>query len=204
VDQAAPFSGVSVILEIVEDMTAALRRIEDSRAISAAESRQLDTLELLRDGLRLALPRATSAAFMGSVAAPLIELLSQAHDATAAGIAIPDLLDMRAAVPRGGPHWHPLQLSIESLTWCGVTRTVDDLRLICQVGVSSIERQQQLDCMRELQSALATVIDLDATHRRFHRANARVQAGMADAAKSITDQLPAIRAEAAAIRARRR
>jgi len=203
VDQGAPFSGVSVILEIVEDLVTALRGREDDRALSAAEAAQLDKLELLRDALRLALPRAQSAAFMSNIAvvAPLLVLFECASAATQSGIPMPDLLGMTNVTPRRA-RWRPLALSMESLAWLGVTRIADDLRLICQVGAASTERQRQLALMRDLQSGLSTLIELDARHRRFHQANARVQAGFADGAKIVGDHLPAIRAEAAAIRAR--
>jgi hypothetical protein len=187
----------------MERMTDALHRIEDDRELSAAESRQLDTYEFLRDALRLALPSANSANFMLQVSGALTELFRHAHEATVISIPMADLLGMRAAMPRG-PRWNPLLLGIESLAWCGVTPIVDDLRLICTTGDATPERQRQLAIMRDLQGALAMLIELDAAHRRFQRANARVKSLLTDTAKTIGDQITIVRAEAAGIRARRR
>lgn len=146
-------------LDIVDALVAELRGIEDDRALDAGEAAQLDKLELLRDGLRIALLRAQSAAFTVSVAVPLIERFTAAHVASQAGRPIAELLGMQGAIPRGR-RWRPLRLGIATLAWLGTTRIVDDLRLICSVGEATPERPQQLALMRGLQAGPSRLVEL--------------------------------------------
>jgi hypothetical protein len=200
-----PVSAVSLISDVLGAAVAALDRIGNERGLSDAEIRQLDALAGCYKEARAARPLAFALFVIGS-AAPLRKALRRAQDATQLGIPIVELLGMQSAAPSG---WRRrLPISIEGLLWLGVTRLVDDLSMICAVGVSSPERQVQLEASRGLQAALGSAVEL-ALHQtappdqKVDRAAARVNGAFASASNAIGTDLAAIRAEAAAIRANR-
>jgi hypothetical protein len=200
-----PVSAVSLISDVLGAMVAALDRIGNERGLSDAEIRQLDALDGLLKEARAARPLAFELFVIGS-AAPLREALRRAQEATQLGVPIVELLGMQSAVPRDWRHRRPI--SVEGLLWLGTTRLVDDLSLICAVGVSSAERQEQLEASRVLQAALGSLAEL-ALHQtappdqKVDRAAARVKAAFASASNAIGGEVVAIRAEAAALRGRR-
>lgn len=201
----APFSAVSLIVDALSERLATLNRIECERGLSANEFRQLEILEPLHEAARATVPLAFELFVVGS-AAPFREAIRRAREAAQPDIPVAELLGMREAVPSG---WrHRLPLNIETLLWLGVTRLVDDLSLICAVGVSSPERQEQLEASRRLHAASGRTVELalqaSAPDQKVARATARLKAAFASASEIIGAEVAAIRAEAAEIRARRR
>jgi hypothetical protein len=197
------FSWVAVVLYYVADPAAgALDRLGNQRGLSAAELRQVEQFEALRTQARTLLPRARSAYSLAS-ADPLREQLQRCTEAAQAGIPLVELLHMRGAVPGD---WHGLPPTIDTMLWLGVRRLADDLSLICAVGASSPERQKQLAAVRDLQGALGRVLRASLQHSPSQPAKqtmAKADAKFTRATLAIEDELPAIRAEAAAIRAPR-
>jgi hypothetical protein len=203
---AARFSTVSLVADVLGALVAALDRTGNERGLSADEIRQLETLEALHREALAIRPYAFEMFVVGPPTVRFREALRRARDATHPPISIVELLGMQGAVPSG---WRlRLPLSLDGLLWLAVTRLTDDLSLSCAVGVSSPERQEQLEASRRLHAALGGAVKhaLQQTpppEQEVARATARVKAAFASASEIIGAELAAIRAEAAAIRARR-
>ena len=130
--QATRFSLVSLIAEALSERVATLNRIGCERGLGANDIRQLEILEPLCEAARAVSPLAFESFVVGS-AAPFREGIRRAREAVQPDIPVAELLGMRDAVPSG---WRRrLPLNLDTLLWFGVTRLVDDLSLICAVGV---------------------------------------------------------------------
>ena len=201
-DQAPPFSWVAVILDVVETVSAALDRLGNERGLTTGELGQLDQFQKAEIEALSLLFRSRSFCTNGN-ADPLREQLRRCAEATQAGRPLVELLDMRSTVPGD---WHRLPPNTETMLWLGITRLAEDLALIAAIGVSSTTRQEQLAVMRDLQAAQGGVIRVAlqrGSQPQQQRANARSESQFNRATNAIRDDLRAIRAEAAAIRARR-
>ena len=200
VEDAAPFPAVAVVLFVIAAVTVELRRIEDSRALSAAEASQLDALARLEDGLQLALPRANDRDFMIGAQPSLTVLLEAANTATLEGVAVIDLLEIGAGVSQGRK-WRRFTLQLDHLMWLGVAQLADALRVI----VYSLSpppqpvRKRQLAALSPLQGELARVVELELNDPWIVDAAKRVREWLAAAAAAVGEDMPLILHEAPAI-----
>lgn len=200
------FSAASVAADVASAAVAALEARGNERGLSEAELAQLAAFEALRAEACAAVPGSRSVyRHRGGRTVPFRDQLQRCAMATAAGMPLMDLLGMRGAVPADR---HRLPLTIDTLLWLGVTRFADALALVCASGSSTAQRQQQLAAIRDLQGALGKVIRAtlrpSSSDQDVERATARADAKFTRATDAIGDDLPAIRAEVAALRARRR
>jgi hypothetical protein len=201
------FSAASVIAAVAEKAAAALDHLADERGLDDAELARFGAFEALQAEANAMLPRSRSmyAHARDRSTAPWREKLDRCAAATGTGIPLVELLGMRGSVPGD---WHRLPLTLDTVLWLGVTRLADDLSCICAGGASSPRRQKQLATVRDLQGALGRVIRLSLQasppEKDFQRATGRADAKFTRVTDLIGDDLPAIRAEATALRARHR
>lgn len=202
---AASFSAASLIDLVAVPAAAGLERRGDERGLNERELIQLAAFHGLRSEARALAPHSRSVYALHASTAPVRQQLQRCAEATVVAIPLIDLLGMRSAVPAD---WHRLPVTLDTVLWLGATRLADTLSLICGSGSSSPRRQEQLAAIRDLQAALGRLIRLSSqaspSERDTKRASQRADAKFGKATTAIEDDLAAIEAEAAALRARRK
>ena len=111
-------------------------------------------------------------------------------DATARGVPLAELLNMRNAVPAA---WRRLPATFDMILWLGCTKLAD---VLSAAAGGTAATDMQLAALRELQGALGKLIELSLqpapAARELPHATAHADRKFSLAADAIGDDLPAI------------